>query len=347
MTKQNPFYITFGKEPNEYIRRINEFNNIVETFISPQPYTNSFIISGVRGSGKTVLLTSLYNYFNNEKKCIVVDLNTRRDMLEDLAANIYEKGKVKFAFIEKEFSFSFHGLSLTLGGKNPIKNVSVLLNRMFEILKKQGVKVIITVDDIDKGENLKVFIKEFQSLYRKDFPIFFIATGLYDAVESLEKQSGLTFIARCPKIYLAPLSLKYIEKSYKSIFEISDEMANRLANLTNGYAYAYQLVGYLFYKSETKTIDESFLNEYDFYLEESVYNLVYESLSPKEKEVIKAICLDNCNTNRLLLQKGVLTSNNISTYKERLSRRGICDNSSRGEIKIILPRFKEYIEYRK
>ena len=51
----NPFTITFGLEPLNLIDRRNETEEIIETFTSNYPSTNSYFISGVRGTGKTVL----------------------------------------------------------------------------------------------------------------------------------------------------------------------------------------------------------------------------------------------------------------------------------------------------
>ena len=42
----------------------------------------------------------------------------------------------------------------------------------------------------------------------------------------------------------------------------------------------------------------------------------------------------------------MVTNQEISNYKEKLFKRGICDIKERGKITIILPRFKEYIVYR-
>lgn len=52
---QNPYTLTFGKEPIEYIKRIAEERQILEDFLSPNPPQQVYMISGVRGCGKRCL----------------------------------------------------------------------------------------------------------------------------------------------------------------------------------------------------------------------------------------------------------------------------------------------------
>ena len=57
----NPFSMTFGIEPNNYIKRIKESEKIISEFSSETPSNYVYIITGLRGSGKTVLLSSISN----------------------------------------------------------------------------------------------------------------------------------------------------------------------------------------------------------------------------------------------------------------------------------------------
>ena len=345
MEKENPFTLSFGKEPKEYIRRNAEYQDIISDFDKENSTSNIYIITGVRGSGKTVLLTSLYKYFDEQNDYIAVDLNTRNLMLEDLAAAIYDKAPIKRKFLKPNFSFSFQGLSFSLNGENPVSSISQLLEKMLLAVKKQKMKVVITVDDIDTGEQMKLFVKEFQSLFRKDLPIYLVATGLYNIVDNLEKQEGLTFLQRGQKKYLSPLNIRYIASSYKSVFNVNDNLASELADLTKGYAFAYQTLGYLLYESSKVEITNKLLSDYDYYLEEYVYRRLFVELSEKEKNILIAIANKNINTNKELIEAGVVSQNDITRYKEKLFKKGVCDISIRGEMHIALPRFKEYLQY--
>ena len=53
----NPYTLTFGKEPNQHISRIKQTNEIINLF--QENTTQALIITGVRGAGKTVLMTEV------------------------------------------------------------------------------------------------------------------------------------------------------------------------------------------------------------------------------------------------------------------------------------------------
>lgn len=86
---QNPFTLSFGKKPLQYISRISQTNQIVETFRSENPANQLFMITGVRGSGKTVMMTNIVSEIKKDEEWLTVELNPTRDMLQSLAAKIY------------------------------------------------------------------------------------------------------------------------------------------------------------------------------------------------------------------------------------------------------------------
>ena len=56
---QNPFTLTFGKSPLEPVERPVQMKEIIDTFTAEQINQQMFIITGVRGSGKTVMMTEI------------------------------------------------------------------------------------------------------------------------------------------------------------------------------------------------------------------------------------------------------------------------------------------------
>ena len=342
---ENPFTLSFGRVPKEYILRTREYNEIIDEFQKDNSLSNLYIITGLRGSGKTVLLTSLYNYFDNNDDFVAVDLNTKSNMLEDLTAALYDKAPGKYKFLKPEFNFSFQGLTISLKGSNPVTSLSLLLEKMLTSLKKHNKKLVITIDDVDKGNEMIKLIKEFQNLFRKDLPLYLIVTGLYSVVDDLEKTEGLTFLQRGQKRYLNPLNIRYIASKYMLTFNIEEKKAKELAEVTKGYAFAYQVLGYLLFEKGNVELDENLFRDFDYYLEEYVYNPIYIELSQKEKCILKAISLSGLHTNKELVESGCISNQEISRYKEKLGKKGICDISQRGKIEIILPRFEEFIKF--
>ena len=76
----NPFTLSFGIEPKEYIVRNEQISDIVGNFKSEEPSNHSYILSGVRGSGKTVTLSSITAELEKDKKWIVIDVSPDVDI---------------------------------------------------------------------------------------------------------------------------------------------------------------------------------------------------------------------------------------------------------------------------
>ena len=339
--KSNPFILTFGREPKQYIPRPNYFNEIEKNFLSETRPNQVYMISGLRGSGKTVLLTILTKRFNELSDWIVIDLNPEREMLDSFASQLYNSSKSKHLFVKLGISLSFRGLGVTLENNKPVEDVETSINKMMECLKKNNKKVLITIDDATNNNFIKSFSHTFQSLIRKDYEIFLLMTGLYENINTIQDNKALTFLSRAPKLITEPLDLPAIKESYKEIFNIDDKLSIDMARLTSGYAYAYQLLGYLFWESEKKVIDSSLLSKYDFYLSEYVYDKIWNKLPEKEKEIL--IAISNSNAISDIISNTNMNNKEISVYRDRLLKRGIIISNKRGELDFTLPRFKEYV----
>ena len=338
----NPFNITFGKLPLEPIKRHDIYDEIISSFDNKLGGTPLYILVGARGCGKTVTITSIANHYKEEDKWIVVDLNPHQDLLEQLAASIYQKGQLKKLFIKKEFSFSFHGLSFSIKGEQPVNSVPALLDLMFKYLKDKDISVLITIDEANNNEHMKVFAHSFQSFLREDYNVFLLMTGLHDNISSLENEKSLTFLYRAPKIYLPPLNIRAITYSYMDKLQMSEADAVEAAKLTNGYAFAYQLLGYILFEQSKKKVDEKVIKEFDLALDEKSYSKIFSELTKREKDIVCAIAYNQVS-NEVLLKELNMKGSTLSTYKAILMKKGIIDVPERGVSTFALPRFKEFV----
>ena len=341
MITRNPFDITFGKEPYALISRQSDLSQAYRSFSDEQPNSQVYILSGIRGSGKTVAMTTIEENYRKSDHWIVVELNSEDDMLEQLAAKLIDEGHLKKLFLKGEFQFSFHGLSFSLKGEKPINSVSSLLKKEFEYLKKKGFRVLVGIDEAVNSPNMRYFTQEFQILLRGQFPIFLLMTGLYQNIASLSKDKGNTFLLRAPKIFLSPLNLLSIQSSYAKIFDLDMEKAAELARFTKGYAFAYQLLGSILFEKGKRKLDGDVIQQFQNAIYDRAYSLIYFELSKTEKKVINEACIDPSNEHVLSALK--LSASQLSNTKKILSRKGILEER-RGEFVFALPRFEEVIE---
>lgn len=331
----NPFILTFGREPINFIPRIDYLQQVKDNFYSETCPNQAFMITGVRGTGKTVLLSKLTKEFENNKDWIVVDLNPERDMLNSLASQIYNNSKVKHLFVKAKLNIAFNGIGLSIENDKPSNDIESIISKMVEYLTEKNIKLLITIDDAANNQNIKIFAHTFQALLRKNFKVFMLMTGLYENINSIQNNKSLTFLSRVPKLILKPLNMPAIKDSYEEIFNIDSDTAIKMSKLTEGYAYAYQVLGYLMWEEGDKKISKKLLSQFDQYLSEFVYDKIWEGLSEKEKNIIIKI-----NNNEKLEMK----PNEISVYRDRLIKYGVLVSKQRGKLSFALPRFREYID---
>lgn len=335
------FSLSFGLLPSSYINREYASKQICDDFSLDFPLSHMYIISGVRGSGKTVLLASITNKMKEDNNWIIVDVNPNRDVLEQIAAGLYENSKVKHLFLSKSFSFSFHGFGFSIEGKEPVSNIKTIVEKMLDVIKKQNKRVLITIDEASNNNSMRSFAHDFQSFLRSDYPVFTLMTGLYENVNSLQNNKDLTFLYRAPKIELRPLDISLIEKEYSKIFKSSnEETIHKLSLLTKGYAFAYQVAGYLY--SKYNDID-NMLDEFDKYMALYVYDKIWAKLPNSEIKYLKAFDVDIEETENIIKKTGY-SSKECSVYRDRLIKRGIIEGVDYGKNSIILPRFIDFIK---
>lgn len=338
----NPFNITFGKEPSSIISRTQELEEVFNSFASSSPNSQVYILTGIRGAGKTVAMTTVSDHYKTMPNWITVELNPESEMLEQLASKLYDEGKLKKLFLKTDFSFSFTGIGLSISGDEPVTNVSTLLKKEFEYLKKKGQRVLITIDEAVSNRHMKVFAHEFQTFLRADYDVCLLMTGLYQNISLLEKQKSLTFLYRAPKIYLSKLNLMAISNSYRKIFEISENESIKLARYTNGYAYAYQLLGNILFKNKKKELDESSIDEFDENLFSRAYSIIYSELTEKEKQILQAAL--QANDNESIINAIGIDRTQLSSYKKKLILKGVL-SENRSSVEFSLPRFDQFLRF--
>jgi ribosomal protein L20A (L18A) len=339
----NPFELTFGLKPSNYISRLKQSDEIISNFKS-KTGNKSFLITGVRGTGKTVMLSHISKQFENEKNWIVIELIPNYDMLEQFASALYHSSIMNKIFNNKTFGFSFSGISFSISGEKPITNVISLIEVLLDRIKKCDKSVLIAVDEVSNNDYVKTFTQAFQLLIRKEYPIHLLMTGLYQNIYELQNDKDLTFLYRAPKISLEPLNLAAITNSYQELLNITKEEALLLAKETKGYAYAYQVLGHLVFERQNPKLDDKLYAKYDQYLEEYVYEKMYSELSSNDKKILKAFTSDDINSVDNLLLKSKMKKNVFSVYRDRLIKRGIIESPEYGKLLLKLPRFYEFLE---
>lgn len=338
---QNPFTLTFGKSPLEPVERPVQTNEIIEAFTADPINQQMFIITGVRGSGKTVMMTEISHRLRKKEDWVVIELNPATDLLQGtlskLNSNRVCAGMIKSAKID----LSFFGFGVSIEGAVQITDTETAIIAILEKMKKSEKRLLITIDEVTNSEYMHMFASAFQIFVRQDLPVFLLATGLYENIDELQNEKSLTFLYRAPKIQLKPLNKRAIVNKYKSIFEIEVDQATQMADLTKGYPFAFQVLGYLTWNHHGDY--NAVRGEYEQYLSEFVYDKIWSELSQKDRMVARGIADVEGGKIKDIREHLHMETNEFNPYRKRLIKKGILSGETRGYVYFTLPLFEEYV----
>ena len=338
---QNPFTLTFGKSPLVPIERPVQTNEIIDAFTAEPVNQQMFILTGVRGFGKTVMLTEISRKLKEKDDWIVIELNPSADLLKSMLSKLNSNQVCANIIKSARIDLSLFGFGLSLEGAFPVSDAETAVIMILEKLKNRGKKLLVTIDEITNNEFMRVFAGSFQIFVRHDLPIFLLATGLYENIDDLQNEKNLTFLYRAPKIPLKPLNMQAMTRKYQTILETDSQTAMKMAELTNGYPFAFQVLGYLTWNANGDF--KSVLGDYEQYLSEFVYDKIWSELSKKDQIVAKGIA--DTESGRIMDIRALLNmeTNEFNPYRKRLIKKGIISGEVRGYIYFTLPLFREYV----
>ena len=165
MPDHNPFTLHLLLEKSPIYIPSGFASSILDEYTAAEPTRQIFLITGVRGCGKTVLMTSVSQALEREG-WIVVRLNPARNYLDELCMRLSEKSTGIPDITDRGFEVFVMGSGFSTGSTDSLDNVGKI-NRFLSRLKKNNKRVLITIDEGQNDSNLKEFALQFQiNLFR-------------------------------------------------------------------------------------------------------------------------------------------------------------------------------------
>ena len=341
--KINPFNIMYGTIPESIIERRDEVQNIIESFTT---YDNlkMFFITGIRGCGKTVLLRKVNTLLRTFNDWLIIDLNPQSDILTSLSEKLYYLLKNEDLIEGWKISFNLGALTITKEENHQMTNPEIIIEDLLKIIIKKKKKLLINIDEVNNSMEFRKFVNYYQILIGQNYPVYLLLTGIYENTLDIMNDKATTFLTRAPKIELTPLPLSSIALEYQTILNIKEKDAIEMAKLTYGYAFAYQVLGFLSFKYQKKTIDEHLLFEYRKYLWNNGYSKFWYDLSQNEKDFLVALANSN-GEKQDILEHLTMSKSNFSQYRKRLLDKGLIIGKAYDKLGFVLPQFKEFIRF--
>ena len=203
----NPFTLDFGREPTEIIPRLTAMEDLLRAFTAENPSQHISMITGVRGSGKTVFMTSFCKQIAQEPDWIVIEVSPEQDILQSLVTKLGNEKRLAKLFQRMQLNLSYFGLGLKVEGGQPVTDPQIALERMLAGIKKHQKRLLIAIDEVVSNPQMRLFASTYQILLRQDYPVYLLMTGLYENIRALQDQKTLTFLYRAPRIpgYIPPI----------------------------------------------------------------------------------------------------------------------------------------------
>lgn len=339
MSGNNPFTLTFGQKPTEFISRNEQIGRIMSSFDMEAASNRVYMITGVRGAGKTVSLAEISDYYNAKSDWVVLRLSADADIIDAAISELNRKAALGSLGFEFSINLGVAGVKVNASGSD-ISPESRLRN-LLEELGAHNKKVLFVIDEILNNEYVRKFVGYFQIYITQHYSVYMVMAGLYDNISNLQNDRNLTFLYRAPKILLEPLSIPAMTTSYRVIFNLTAHEAAAMAKLTRGYPFAFQILGYLRWEKQGSLDD--IMPQFDELLTTYAYEKIWSELSVLDQKVLYVIST-GINKTIDIREKLGISPQLLNTYRKRLMDRGVVDGTIRGELHLALPRFEVYID---
>lgn len=176
---ENPFNPGFGKIPGIFIDREDAVSKVVEGLSNLNSPWQTTVICGVRGVGKTALLTDVCRKLEEKDGWIVSDVPSNGEILQTVVQSLYEKASlaVRKAIDRIEgFTVSLFGVGVGYTAEKPKVNYQLLLEKMLKTLQEKKITLLVAIDEVNASAEMRRFVSIYQIMLRKDYPIAMVMT---------------------------------------------------------------------------------------------------------------------------------------------------------------------------
>ena len=350
---QNPFTTTFSKAPEYTYIHTPQSKEIIENFSYQTPSESVYKITGVRGSGKTVILAKVEEALSSEEfekdGWLVYRLSPARDMLKQLASQLAKSGFLKEEVKSRSINLSATvlGTGGTIGFSSEktdnLFDIGSEIDTMLEKASVKGKKILIGVDEVSRTQDMVIFASEFGKWLRAGYPVYLVCTGLYENIQEISNVKNLTFFRRATTIKTGPLSAVAMSEIYHNKLGVDYGTAKQLSSLTKGYAYAFQELGVLYFRKEEYQTTEEILEQLQIELFSYSYEKIWDELSDNDQLFVKTLVPQKEYNREEILSTLGEKAGIYSVYRDRLLKRGIVTTKN-ARLSIALPFFDTFIE---
>lgn len=359
----SPFRPGYGKRPlvfGGHERAIEELTEVFDTLDFGE--NHSVLVSGLRGAGKTSML-SLLRSEAEERGWLVISDNASSGLMErvmettvpKLVDGLDTESKRRLTSLGVwQFTASWEYRDRRREVRPLLRDDLVALSRAVD-----GRGILITIDEVSSGKvrlrELSRFAREIAHALEDDVDLMVVFAGIKVDLDELLKQEHTTFLRRSKDLdfrRLSPQETKHVLAETARIGgrPVDPDALDRLTAISQGYPYLVQLVGDYAWRADPtgRTITlrdaEAALDRAVTAVQSRVIDRVYLDLSEKDRAFVRAMAQDDGATriSDLVARLGVSDSY-VQVYKKRLIDTGYVVQAGHGQVDFSLPYLREYL----
>ncbi|MDP4332642.1 AAA family ATPase [Curtobacterium sp. A7_M15] len=362
---RSPFNPGYGRQPlvfGGHEREIEELTRVFTTLDFGE--NHSILIAGLRGAGKTSMLT-LLQHAATDAGWLVISDDASSGLMERVmettipslinALDTGTKGRLTGLGIW-EFNAAWEYQDRRREVKPLLRNDLVALSNAID---NRG--ILITIDEVSSGRvrlrELAKFALQVSHALTDGANIMIAFAGIRIDLDELLKQEHATFLRRSRDLTFERLDPHATMAVLRETAEVggravAPDALRRLAEIAQGYPYLIQLVGDYAWRArvEAPTIE---LEDAEVAFEKAikavmnrVISKVYLDLSDKDREFVRAMTMalvdGRAKMSRIVALMGE-SDQYVQVYKRRLIDTGYVQRAGHGFVSFTLPYLDQYI----
>lgn len=361
--KMNPFKPTAGGEPPLLIGRervVRDFDKGLDNGVGAPG--RIMLITGARGTGKTVMLTVLGDKARAHK-WDVIEETASDGLCERLVSELCSKDSLinKLTFAP---SITIAGASVSLGEaelspKRMPETLRKAMSARLDALEKRDAGLMISIDETQAASraDLIAIATAIQPQIREKRNVSIVFAGLPQMISDLFDDEVITFLRRARTNVLANVPIDEVKESFAQTFEdsgmsLDTSLVEKAAVATAGYPYMIQLVGYYIWDAadarestviSKEDVDEG-IREARVDLDNAVCVPELHGLSKNDKAYLEAMAVSDgpSGTSEVAKRMG-RSAKYAATYRKRLLDAYVIRQTDRGEVDFAVPFLREYL----
>ena len=174
-------------------------------------------------------------------------------------------------------------------------------------------------------------------------PMYYSAEAELSEMIQKANDKGYKVLVGIDDIAKTPEMVKFLSIWGAMLLGVDEDESVRLAKFTCGYAYAYQVLGSLYFDRQKNEKWDDIISKFDRIVFGDSYDLIWKSLIGAEQEFVR--CIVNSDSGKAAEIKAKMSyPKGYDSLRQRIRNKHLINTEDRGYIKINLPRFKEYVK---